>query len=54
MLLKDVAYDLAVVARRAALMEGSPLAIVHANAAIALEAMRAGSKGCGGEDKFPS
>lgn len=46
--LKDVACDLEIVARRAKLVEGSPLAIINANAAIALEAMRAGSKGFAG------
>jgi 4-hydroxy-tetrahydrodipicolinate synthase len=46
--LKDVACDLDIVKRRAELVKGSPLAIVNANAAIALEAMRAGSKGFAG------
>lgn len=46
--LKDVSCDLETVTRRAALVEGSPLAIVNANAAIAWPAIRAGSKGfCG-------
>jgi 4-hydroxy-tetrahydrodipicolinate synthase len=46
--LKDVACDLTVVSRRAKLVEGSPLAIINANAAIALAAMREGSKGFAG------
>lgn len=46
--LKDVSCDLATVTRRAEIVEGSPLAIVNANAAIAWPAMKAGSKGfCG-------
>lgn len=46
--LKDVACDLDVVKRRLEVVKGSPLAIVNANAAIALDAMRAGSTGfCG-------
>ncbi len=45
---KDVSCDLDTVKRRVALCEGSPLAIVNANAAIAREAMRAGSEGFAG------
>jgi 4-hydroxy-tetrahydrodipicolinate synthase len=44
-LLKDVSCDLATVKRRVALVEGSPLAVVNANAAIAYDAMKAGSRG---------
>lgn len=46
--LKDVSCDLATVARRVALCAGSPLRIVNANAAIARDAMRAGSTGFAG------
>lgn len=46
--LKDVSCDLDVVKRRAALAEGSRLAVVNANAAIAAAAMRNGSKGFSG------
>lgn len=46
--LKDVSCDLPTVARRAAMTAGTPFAIVNANAAIALAAMRAGSRGFGG------
>lgn len=47
-LLKDVSCDLDTVKRRVALAKGSPLAIVNANAAIAFDAMKAGSRGfCG-------
>ena len=46
--LKDVSCDIDTVARRVKLVEGSPLAIVNANAAIAHAAMRAGSKGFSG------
>jgi 4-hydroxy-tetrahydrodipicolinate synthase len=46
--LKDVSCDLETVARRVQLTEGSPLNIINANAAIALSAMRAGSKGFAG------
>jgi 4-hydroxy-tetrahydrodipicolinate synthase len=42
---KDVSCDLDTVKRRAALAAGSPLVIVNANAAIAYDAMRAGSRG---------
>jgi 4-hydroxy-tetrahydrodipicolinate synthase len=44
-LLKDVSCDLPTVRRRVALASGSPLAIVNANAAIARDAMLAGSRG---------
>jgi 4-hydroxy-tetrahydrodipicolinate synthase len=44
-LLKDVSCDLATVKRRVAAAKGSPLAIINANAAIAYDAMRAGSGG---------
>lgn len=43
--LKDVSCDLPTVERRVALANGSPMAIVNANAAIARDAMRAGSLG---------
>ncbi|MDR3496438.1 MAG: dihydrodipicolinate synthase family protein [Ancalomicrobiaceae bacterium] len=43
--LKDVSCDLETVTRRAALAAGSPMAIINANAAIAYDAMRAGSRG---------
>ncbi|TIU42727.1 dihydrodipicolinate synthase family protein [Mesorhizobium sp.] len=46
--LKDVSCDLDVVTRRVALAEGSGLAVVNANAAIAAAAMRSGSKGFSG------
>lgn len=46
--LKDVSCDLPTVKRRVALCEGSPLAILNANAAIAFDAMRAGSRGFNG------
>jgi 4-hydroxy-tetrahydrodipicolinate synthase len=47
-LLKDVSCDLAVVKRRVALAAGSGFAVINANAAIARDAMRAGSRGfCG-------
>jgi 4-hydroxy-tetrahydrodipicolinate synthase len=46
--LKDVSCDLATVTRRVALTRNSPLSIVNANAAIAFDAMKAGSQGfCG-------
>lgn len=44
-ILKDVSCDLDTVKRRVALVDGTPLAIVNANAAIAFDAMRAGSRG---------
>jgi len=52
-LLKDVSCDLETVTRRVRLAEGSPLAIINANAAIAWPAMRAGSVGfCGVLNNF--
>lgn len=42
-ILKDVSCDLETVKRRIALTTGSPLAILNANAAIAWDAMKAGS-----------
>jgi len=44
-LLKDVSCDLPTVRRRVAMAAGSSLAIINANAAIARDAMRAGSRG---------
>ncbi|MFO1414203.1 MAG: dihydrodipicolinate synthase family protein [Burkholderiales bacterium] len=44
-LLKDVSCDLPTVQRRVALAAGTPLAVINANAAIAYDAMRAGSAG---------
>lgn len=44
-ILKDVSCDLDTVKRRVALTEGTPLAIVNANAAIAFDAMKSGSRG---------
>jgi 4-hydroxy-tetrahydrodipicolinate synthase len=44
-LLKDVSCDLPTVKRRVALTANTPLAIVNANAAIAYDAMQAGSRG---------
>jgi len=44
-LLKDVSCDLPTVKRRVALTADTPLAIVNANAAIAYDAMQAGSRG---------
>ena len=46
--LKDVSCDLETVRRRVGIVAGSPLNIVNANAAIAFEAMRAGSTGFAG------
>jgi 4-hydroxy-tetrahydrodipicolinate synthase len=47
-MLKDVSCDLATVKRRIALARGSGFAVINANAAIARDAMRAGSRGfCG-------
>jgi len=43
--LKDVSCDLPTVKRRVGLAASSPLAIINANAAIARDAMRAGSSG---------
>jgi 4-hydroxy-tetrahydrodipicolinate synthase len=47
-LLKDVSCDLATVKRRVALTSGSSFAILNANAAIAWDAMKAGSRGFNG------
>ncbi|MBY4722670.1 MULTISPECIES: dihydrodipicolinate synthase family protein [Burkholderia] len=47
-MLKDVSCDLETVKRRVALAEGSPLKILNANAAIAWDAMKAGSAGFNG------
>jgi len=47
-MLKDVSCDLATVKRRVALAEGSPMKILNANAAIAWDAMKAGSAGFNG------
>lgn len=47
-ILKDVSCDLPTVTRRVQLTQHTPMTIVNANAAIAWEAMLAGSKGfCG-------
>ena len=46
--LKDVSCDLEVVKRRLAIVEGTPLAINNANAAIAYAAMKAGGEGFSG------
>ncbi|WP_321793144.1 dihydrodipicolinate synthase family protein [Burkholderia pyrrocinia] len=47
-MLKDVSCDLETVRRRVALAAGSPLKILNANAAIAWDAMKAGSAGFNG------
>lgn len=47
-LLKDVSCNLDTVRRRAALVRGTSFAVINANAAIALEAMRQGSVGFAG------
>lgn len=47
-LLKDVSCDLAAVKRRVAMAAGTPFAILNANAAIAYDAMKAGSRGFNG------
>lgn len=47
-LLKDVSCDLDTVKRRVAMTAGSPFAILNANAAIAYDAMQAGSRGFNG------
>ncbi|QQJ98405.1 dihydrodipicolinate synthase family protein [Burkholderia ambifaria] len=47
-MLKDVSCDLETVKRRVALAAGSPLKILNANAAIAWDAMKAGSSGFNG------
>jgi 4-hydroxy-tetrahydrodipicolinate synthase len=46
--LKDVSCELPTVERRVKLAQGTPLAIINANAAIAWPAMQAGSKGFSG------
>lgn len=46
--LKDVSCDLETVTRRVALTKGSGLAVVNANAAIAYDAIKAGSQGFSG------
>jgi 4-hydroxy-tetrahydrodipicolinate synthase len=52
-ILKDVSCDLGIVTRRLELAAGTPLAIVNANAAIAFDAMKAGSQGfCGVFNNF--
>lgn len=47
-LLKDVSCDLDTVKRRVAQTAGTPFAILNANAAIAYDAMKAGSRGFNG------
>ena len=47
-MLKDVSCDLATVKRRVAMAAGTPFAILNANAAIAYDAMKAGSRGFNG------
>ncbi|MFP4890201.1 dihydrodipicolinate synthase family protein [Paraburkholderia sp. EG304] len=47
-MLKDVSCDLDTVKRRVALAKGSPMKILNANAAIAWDAMKAGSAGFNG------
>ena len=47
-LLKDVSCDLETVKRRVAMTAGTPFAILNANAAIAWDAMQAGSRGFNG------
>ena len=47
-LLKDVSCDLDTVKRRVAMTAGSPFAVLNANAAIAYDAMKAGSRGFNG------
>jgi len=47
-ILKDVSCDLPTVARRVGLTAGTPLTILNANAAIAWDAMKAGSPGFNG------
>jgi 4-hydroxy-tetrahydrodipicolinate synthase len=47
-ILKDVSCDLATVKRRVAMAAGTPLAVINANAAIAYDAMQAGSRGFNG------
>ena len=51
--LKDVSCDLGVVKRRLKLVADTPLAVINANAAIAFDAMKAGSQGfCGVFNNF--
>ncbi len=47
-MLKDVSCDLATVKRRVAMTAGTSFAILNANAAIAYDAMKAGSRGFNG------
>lgn len=47
-MLKDVSCDLETVKRRVAISGGTPFAILNANAAIAFDAMKAGSRGFNG------
>ena len=47
-LLKDVSCDLETVKRRVTMTAGTPFAILNANAAIAYDAMKAGSRGFNG------
>lgn len=47
-MLKDVSCDLDVVKHRVAMAAGTPFAILNANAAIAWDAMKAGSRGFNG------
>jgi 4-hydroxy-tetrahydrodipicolinate synthase len=47
-ILKDVSCDLSTVKRRLALVKGSPLAVLNANASIAWDAMQAGAPGFNG------
>jgi len=47
-MLKDVSCDLQTVKRRVAMAQGSPLKVLNANAAIAWDAMKAGSAGFNG------
>ena len=47
-MLKDVSCDLETVKRRVAMAAGTPFAILNANAAIAYDAMKAGSRGFNG------
>ncbi|WP_432779436.1 dihydrodipicolinate synthase family protein [Burkholderia gladioli pv. alliicola] len=47
-MLKDVSCDLDTVKRRVALAQGSPMTVLNANAAIAWDAMKAGSGGFNG------
>lgn len=47
-MLKDVSCDLATIARRVQLAQGSPLKILNANAAVAWDAMKAGAAGFNG------